>query len=159
MRGAGAGMNRTRVVIQEQEFDAGQVIRQLYENCTQVGAVASFVGVCRDVNNGDKVARMRLEHYPGMTEKSIEEIISAAREKWQFQDCVVIHRVGVLEPSDPIVLVAVSSRHRRQAFDTCAFVMDFLKTRAPFWKQEVTDQGERWVAARHSDEQALERWK
>ena len=152
-------MNRTQVVIQEQDFDAGQVIRQMYQNNPQVGAVASFVGVCRELNDGDRVSRMRLEHYPGMTEKSIEDIIAKAREKWQFQDCVVVHRVGVLEPTDPIVLVVVSSQHRRQALDTCAFVMDFLKTRAPFWKQELTDRGERWVASRKSDEQAAQRWK
>ena len=152
-------MKRTRVVIQEQEFDTGQVIRQMYQNNPQVGAVASFVGVCREVNDGDRVARMRLEHYPGMTEKSIEDIITQARKRWQFQDCVVVHRVGVLEPTDPIVLVVVASQHRRPALDACAFVMDFLKTRAPFWKQELTDQGERWVESKESDEQSAQRWK
>ncbi len=152
-------MNRTRVLIQEQAFDTGQVIRELYQDSPQVGAVASFVGVCREINEGDKVSSMRLEHYPGMTEKSIENIITEAREKWQFYDCVVIHRVGLLEPTDPIVLVAVSATHRHQALDACAFVMDFLKTRAPFWKQEATTSGERWVASRDSDVQAAKRWK
>lgn len=152
-------MNQSRVIIQEQAFDAGQVVEQMYRDNPRVGAVASFLGICRELNEGSTISRMQLEHYPGMTEKSIAHIILQARQKWRIYDCVVIHRVGVLEPTEPIVLVAVSSRHRQQALEACTFIMDFLKTRAPFWKQEVTNQGERWVASRTSDELAADRWK
>jgi len=148
-----------QVLIQEQVFDTGQVVQGLYQDNPQVGAVASFVGVCRDMNEGDTITQMRLEHYPGMTEKSIAAIVEEAREKWQILDCVVIHRVGILKPTDPIVLVAVSSQHRRQALDACAYIMDFLKSRAPFWKHEATLEGDRWVSTRDSDKTALERWK
>lgn len=152
-------MNQTRVVVQEQDFDPGEVIRQLHRNRPEVGAVATFMGVCRDVNAGDRVQRMRLEHYPGMTERAIENIVDEARARWGILDCVVIHRIGVLEPTDPIVLVAISSEHRHQALEACTFIMDFLKTRAPFWKQELTGSGERWVASRGSDSDAAKRWK
>jgi len=152
-------MNQSRVIIQEQAFDAGQVVEQMYRDNPRVGAVASFLGICRELNEGSTISSMQLEHYPGMTEKSIAHIILQARQKWRIYDCVVIHRVGVLEPTEPIVLVAVSSRHRQQALEACTFIMDFLKTRAPFWKQEVTNQGERWVASRTSDELAADRWK
>ena len=125
----------------------------------KIGAVASFVGVVRDVNDGDAVAHMTLEHYPGMTEKAIEEIIVQARGRWEVLDALVIHRVGTLKPTDQIVLVIVTSAHRGDAFAACEFIMDYLKTRAPFWKKETTPAGSRWVDARVSDDIAAERWR
>jgi molybdopterin synthase catalytic subunit len=124
-----------------------------------IGGIASFVGVVRDVNDGDCVSEMALEHYPGMTEKSIGEIVQQARGRWNVIDALVIHRVGVLKPSDQIVLVIVASSHRGDAFAACEFIMDYLKTRAPFWKKEQTPQGARWVDARTSDDVAAERWR
>ncbi|MBX3664856.1 MAG: molybdopterin synthase catalytic subunit MoaE, partial [Burkholderiales bacterium] len=124
----------------------------------KIGAVASFVGVVRDVNEGDSVAKMTLEHYPGMTEKSIAAIIDEARGRWQVLDALVIHRIGTLKPTDQIVLVIVASAHRGDAFAACEFIMDYLKTRAPFWKKEITPQGGRWVEARGADDKAAERW-
>jgi molybdopterin synthase catalytic subunit len=124
-----------------------------------IGGIASFVGVVRDVNDGDCVSEMALEHYPGMTEKSIGEIVQQARGRWNVIDALVIHRVGVLKPSDQIVLVIVASSHRGDAFAACEFIMDYLKTRAPFWKKEQTPEGARWVDARTSDDVAAERWR
>ena len=121
--------------------------------------MASFVGVVRDVNEGGAVEEMTLEHYPGMTERAIEEIISQARGRWNIYDALVIHRVGTLKPLDQIVLVVVTSGHRGDAFAACEFVMDYLKTRAPFWKKEKTPSGARWVDARASDDIAAERWR
>jgi molybdopterin synthase catalytic subunit len=125
----------------------------------KVGAVASFVGVVRDVNEGDAVAEMTLEHYPGMTEKAIEDIIGQARGRWSLYDALVVHRVGQLRPADQIVLVVVTSAHRGDAFAACEFIMDYLKTRAPFWKKEKTGGGARWVEARTTDDIAAERWR
>jgi len=124
-----------------------------------VGAIASFVGLVRDVNQGASVGGMVLEHYPGMTERSIEAIVAEAGKRWKVLDATVIHRIGPLAPRDRIVLVAVAASHRGEAFAACEFIMDYLKTRAPFWKKERTDQGERWVEARASDDAAAERWE
>jgi molybdopterin synthase catalytic subunit len=139
-----------KIGVQREDFDAGAEIRALSHD-PEVGAVASFVGVVREVP-------MTLEHYPGMTEREIGKIVEEAKARWKVMDCTVIHRYGELNPGDQIVLVAVASAHRGDAFDACEFVMDYLKTRAPFWKKETTPQGERWVEARASDDAAAERW-
>ncbi|MBL8368259.1 MAG: molybdopterin synthase catalytic subunit MoaE, partial [Candidatus Accumulibacter sp.] len=125
----------------------------------QIGALASFVGLVRDTNDGAGVCEMTLEHYPGMTEQALAEIVAEARRRWAIIDALVIHRVGRLMPSDQIVLVAVAGAHRGEAFAACEFIMDYLKTRAPFWKREVTPAGARWVDARDADDQAAERWR
>jgi molybdopterin synthase catalytic subunit len=146
------------VKVQTEDFDAGAEIAALRRANPKVGAVASFIGVVRDVNDGDAVATLTLEHYPGMTEKALEAIVAEAQGRWDILDALVVHRVGTLAPLDQIVLVAVSSAHRGEAFAACEFIMDYLKTRAPFWKQETTPQGPRWVDARDSDDAAAERW-
>ncbi len=145
--------------MQREDFDAGAEARALALGRPEVGAVASFVGLVRDVNEGSTVGAMTLEHYPGMTEKSIAAIIEEAKGRWEILDCTVIHRVGELRPGDQIVLVAVASGHRGDAFAACEFIMDYLKTRAPFWKKEQTPEGARWVEARASDDRAAERWQ
>jgi len=147
------------VRIQTQDFDAGAEIAALRRGDPKIGAVASFIGVCRDANDGEAVKKMTLEHYPGMTEKAIEKIISEARRRWDVMDALVIHRIGELKPTDQIVLVVVTGAHRGEAFAACEFIMDYLKTRAPFWKKEETPQGARWVEARASDDEAAERWE
>ena len=147
------------VRIQTANFDVGAEIAALRAGRRDVGAVASFVGVVRDMNDGARVGGMTLEHYPGMTERSIAAIIEDAGKRWDILDALVIHRVGRLEPTDQIVLVAVSGAHRGETFSACEFIMDYLKTRAPFWKKEETAQGTRWVEARASDDQAADRWK
>jgi molybdopterin synthase catalytic subunit len=147
------------VRIQTEDFDIGTEIEKLRRANSKIGAVASFVGVVRDVNEGDAIAAMTLEHYPGMTEKSIADIITQARGRWEVFDALVIHRVGTLKPTDQIVLVIVTSGHRGDAFAACEFIMDYLKTRAPFWKKERTLAGTRWVEARTSDDIAAERWR
>lgn len=147
------------VRIQHDPFDVGAEIGRLQGGDARIGAVACFVGVMRDRNEGDAVSAMTLEHYPGMTETALEQIITQARGRWDLVDVLVVHRVGELKPTDPIVLVAVSSAHRGEAFAACEFVMDYLKTEAPFWKKEVTPAGERWVDARVSDDRARERWE
>ncbi len=124
-----------------------------------IGALVSFVGLMRDINDGDNVTGMYLEHYPGMTEKALRAIVGEAQTRWELQAVKVIHRVGELSPLDPIVLVAVASRHRGEAFRACEFIIDYLKTRAPFWKKERTADGERWVDARYSDSEAESSWK
>jgi molybdopterin synthase catalytic subunit len=146
------------VRIQTADFDAGAEIARLRTGNPSVGAVASFVGVVRDRNDGDAVAQLTLEHYPGMTEKAIEAIVAEARARWDIIDVTVIHRVGELRPLDQIVLVVVAGAHRGDAFAACEFIMDYLKTRAPFWKKEQTPEGARWVDARASDDEAAERW-
>ena len=146
------------VRVQEAAFDAGREIAALCQGRRDVGAVATFVGLVRDLNEGAAVSRMTLEHYPGMTERALEEICAQAAARWDLVDLRVVHRVGPLEPGDAIVLVAVASAHRGDAFAACEFVMDYLKTRAPFWKKEVTPSGERWVEARSSDDEAAARW-
>ena len=147
------------VRIQTADFDVSAEIAALRRNDPKVGAVASFIGIVRDVNEGYAVAEMTLEHYPGMTEKAIEEIIVQARSRWNVLNVLVIHRVGQLKPLDQIVLVVVAGEHRGEAFAACEFIMDFLKTRAPFWKKEQTGKGARWVEARQTDDIAAERWR
>ena len=121
--------------------------------------VASFVGVVRDLNEGADVAEMTLEHYPGMTEKALEKIVGEARARWDIYDALVVHRVGTLKPTEQIVLVVVAGAHRGEAFQACEFLMDYLKTRAPFWKKEQTADGSRWVEARASDDETAQRWQ
>ena len=147
------------VRIQTQDFDAGAEIAALRRANPKVGAVASFIGVVRDVNEGDAVRDMTLEHYPGMTERALEKIVAEAKSRWDIIDVLVVHRVGRLAPTDQIVLVVVTGAHRGEAFAACEFVMDYLKTRAPFWKKEQTGAGARWVEARSADDAAAERWE
>lgn len=147
-----------RVVIQTQDFDLGAEIAALRAGDTRVGAVCSFIGTVRDRNDGLNVSTLELEHYPGMTEKSIEAMIDAAHQRFDIYAARVIHRIGVMQPLDQIVLVAVTSAHRGESFKACEFLMDYLKTQAPFWKKEQTPQGARWVDARVSDDAALAKW-
>ena len=147
------------VRIQTQDFDAGAEIAVLRGGNPKIGAVASFIGVCRDSNDGDAIGKMTLEHYPGMTEKALENIVAEAKRRWNVMDILVIHRVGELRPADQIVLVVVTGAHRREAFAACEFIVDYLKTRAPFWKKEETPQGARWVEARTADDEAAQRWE
>jgi len=145
--------------IQESDFDISAEIAALRKGDPRVGAVVSFLGTVRDMNDGSQVKGMTLEHYPGMTEKALEEILDQAKARWDICQTLVIHRVGLLKPEDQIVLVVVSGAHRGEAFAACEFIMDYLKTAAPFWKKEDTPEGSRWVDARISDETALARWK
>ena len=147
------------VRIQTTDFDAGAEIAALRRDNPKVGAVASFIGLCRDVNDGGVVTKMTLDHYPGMTEKALEKIVAEAKRRWDVMEVLVIHRVGELKPSDQIVLVVVTGAHRGAAFAACEFIMDYLKTQAPFWKKEQTPQGTRWVEARASDDEAAQRWE
>lgn len=147
------------VRVQEADFDLGAEVAALRGGDGRVGAVAAFVGLVRDINEGAGVSEMTLEHYPGMTEKALEKIVAEARARWDILDALVIHRVGRLRPCDQIVLVAVTSAHRGESFAACEFIMDWLKTEAPFWKRESTPEGARWVEARASDEIAASRWK
>jgi molybdopterin synthase catalytic subunit len=146
------------VRVQTGDFDVGAEIAQLRQGNPGIGAIASFIGLVRDVNEGDRVCEMTLEHYPGMTERALEDIVKQAKERWNILDVLVVHRVGRLRPLDQIVLVAVTGAHRGEAFAACEFVMDYLKTRAPFWKKEQTPEGARWVDARDSDDVAAQRW-
>ena len=149
---------KPRVRIQHADFDAGAEIAAVREGDAGLGAVVAFVGTVRDRNDGAGVASMELEHYPGMTERAIEAMIAQAERRFEIRAVRVIHRIGVLLPQDQIVLVAVTSAHRGQAFQACEFLMDYLKTQAPFWKKEQTPDGTRWVDARSSDDAALARW-
>ena len=146
------------VRIQTADFDVGRELAALRAGNPRVGAVAAFVGTVRDVNDDATVATLTLEHYPGMTEKALTAIVDEAKGRWDIQDALVIHRVGPLAPADQIVLVGVTSAHRGEAFAACEFIMDYLKTRAPFWKKESTPDGVRWVDARASDDDAAARW-
>ncbi len=146
------------VRVQTADFDIGAEIVAMRRGDPRIGAVASFIGAVRDLNEGDRVAEMTLEHYPGMTEKALEKIVAEARSRWDIYDALVIHRVGTLKPGDQIVLVVVTGAHRGDAFQACEFLMDYLKTRAPFWKKERTPTGARWVEARESDDVAADRW-
>lgn len=146
------------VRIQHEDFHIGAEITAMRRGNPAIGAIASFVGAVRDVNEGDAVSEMTLEHYPGMTEKSIEDIVAQARGRWRVLDALVVHRIGALRPTDQIVLVIVASAHRGDAFAACEFIMDYLKTRAPFWKKEQTREGARWVDARATDDIAADRW-
>ena len=152
-----------RVVIQSEDFNVAEVLEKLRAADLRVGAVCSFLGTVRDTRllsgqAADQVVSMELEHYPGMTESSIEAMIDQAHERFDFYRAHVIHRVGVLKPADQIVMVAVTSAHRGESFKACEFLMDYLKTQAPFWKKEETPLGAQWVDARVSDDQALARW-
>ncbi len=148
-----------KVRVQQEDFDIGAEIATLRAGNVRIGAIASFIGTVRDVNDGSGVSTMTLEHYPGMTERALLDICERAAQRWQVDDCLVVHRVGALRPGDQIVLVVVTSAHRGDAFAACEFVMDFLKTQAPFWKKEQTPAGARWVEARSSDEDAAARWR
>jgi molybdopterin synthase catalytic subunit len=147
------------VRVQAGDFDSGRELESLTGGRTDVGAVASFIGLVRASNDGSAVTGLTLEHYPGMTEKALTQICEDAHARWDLLETLVIHRVGPLQPGDRIVLVGVSSSHRGDAFAACEFIMDFLKTRAPFWKREDTPGGSRWVEARASDDSAAERWE
>jgi molybdopterin synthase catalytic subunit len=147
-----------QIHIQAEPFDLAAEQERLRAGNPRVGALVSFVGLMRDVNEGDRVSRMSLEHYPGMTEKALAAIVAEAQERWDLEGVRIVHRVGELRPQDPIVLVLVASAHRGEAFRACEFLIDYLKTRAPFWKKELTACGERWVEARDRDEKAASRW-
>jgi len=151
-------MNALRVTVQTEDFDLSAEVAALRAGDAGVGAVAAFVGTVRDRNDGQGVSAMELEHYPGMTERAIEAIAEQAHARFDIRAVRVIHRVGRLQPQDQIVLVAVTSAHRGQAFQACEFLMDYLKTQAPFWKKETTPEGSRWVDARVADDEALRRW-
>jgi len=144
--------------VQEKDFDISAEIAALRKGDPRVGAVVTFLGTVRDMNDGNQVKGMTLEHYPGMTEKALQEILDQAKTRWDIYQTLVIHRVGPLLPEDQIVLVAVTSAHRGEAFAACEFIMDYLKTAAPFWKKEDTPQGARWVDARVTDDAAMARW-
>ncbi len=145
--------------IQTDDFDTGLMLNKLRLASPSIGALVSFVGQVRDMNDGDAINTLTLEHYPEMTEKALVAIENEAKIRWDIIDSLIIHRVGTLKPLDQIVLVAVTSAHRGEAFKACDFIMDFLKTGAPFWKKETTSQGERWVEAKLADDEAKERWK
>ncbi|MGD9943699.1 MAG: molybdopterin synthase catalytic subunit MoaE [Burkholderiaceae bacterium] len=146
------------VRVQHEDFDTGAELAALRAGDARVGAVAAFIGTVRDVNDGQGVATMTLEHYPGMTERALDDICREARERWPLYDTLVIHRCGELRPTDQIVLVGVTAAHRGDALAACEFIIDYLKTRAPFWKKERTPDGDRWVNARGSDDEAAARW-
>lgn len=146
------------VRVQTAPFDAGEELNALHAAQLGIGAVVGFVGYVRDYNEGQDVAGMFLEHYPGMTEKALEKIVVEAQARWPLLRVEVLHRVGALTPGEPIVFVGTASAHRQAAFAACDFIMDYLKTRAPFWKREDTDAGTRWVEGRDSDQQAAARW-
>ena len=147
-----------RIQVQIEPFDLAAEQEALWRGNARVGALVSFVGLMRDLNDGVGVSRLTLEHYPGMTEKALAVIADEAAARWQLEGVTLIHRVGTFEPQDPIVFVGVVSPHRGDAFRACEFIIDYLKTRAPFWKKEQTDAGERWVEARESDTVAAGRW-
>ncbi len=148
-----------RILIQNEDFDAGDEIRRLHAGSQRAGAIATFVGLVRDINEDDSVSGLFLEHYPGMTEKSIKEIADEADSRWPLQRVTVIHRVGQLAPGDQIVFVGTASEHRQAAFESCEFIMDYLKTRAPFWKKETRTDGDRWLTTRESDFSAAAQWQ
>lgn len=145
--------------VQTDDFDTGAEIARMRLSRPDIGAVVAFVGQVRDINDGSTISALSLEHYPGMTEKALENIVAQAQSRWNICDTLVIHRIGDLLPTDQIVLVVVASQHRGEAFAACEFIMDYLKTEAPFWKKESTPQGAHWVDARESDDTARARWK
>lgn len=147
-----------KISVQTHDFDVSAELAQMRAANPAIGAVVNFVGLVRDRNDGQQVRTMELEHYPGMTEKSLQMIAEQARQRWNLIDGLIIHRVGLLQPLDQIVMVAAASAHRGDAFAACEFMMDYLKTEAPFWKKESTPEGERWVDARESDSEALAKW-
>jgi len=147
------------ILVQEADFNTQTQYEALRQDSPKIGAIVTFVGLMRDFNEGDDVSSLFLEHYPGMTESVLEDIREQAMQRWSLNQVRIVHRVGELAPSDQIVFVGVSSAHRGEAFAACEFVMDFLKTQAPFWKREQTSKGQRWVEARQSDDSAADRWK
>lgn len=147
------------VRVQTADFDLSEEVRALRAGRPEVGAVVTFVGTVRDMNEGASVAELELEHYPGMTEKALEDIVARASMRFSLADALVVHRVGPMRPQEQIVLVVALSAHRGEAFAACEFIMDYLKSEAPFWKKEQTPEGARWVDARSSDEAALKRWR
>jgi molybdopterin synthase catalytic subunit len=147
------------IKVQREDFDIGAELARLTDGNTRIGGLAMFVGLVRDLASQGAIAAMTLEHYPGMTEKRLAEIEAEARSRWPLEGVLIIHRYGRLEPGDRIVLVATTSSHRQAALDSCAFLIDWLKTKAPFWKLEEGTQGAEWVEARASDDQAAEKWK
>jgi molybdopterin synthase catalytic subunit len=149
----------SQVRVQAEDFDVAYELAQLRAGNPKVGGIVTFVGTVRDLNEGAHVAEMELEHYPGMTEQSIAAIIGQAQQRWPIYGALVIHRIGPLKPTEQIVLVAVTSAHRGEAFAACEFIIDYLKTEAPFWKKEQTPAGARWVDARVSDDAALKKWQ
>ncbi len=146
------------IKVQSNDFDVAEVNRELQAGRRNVGAIASFIGLVRDLE-GDPLQQMTLQHYPGMTEKALQKIAEEAERRWRLIDLAIIHRVGELKPADQIVLVSVLSAHRGDAFSACEFIMDYLKTEAPFWKKEVSEKGERWVESRNSDTVARKKWE
>ena len=148
----------TWISVQQEDFDPGVEYQQL-ANSQSVGAITTFTGTVRNLNLGDQVGGLFLEHYPGMTEKALQAIVDEAQQRWTLQAVRLIHRIGQLHPGDQIVFVGVTSAHRKEAFAACEFIMDYVKTRAPFWKKETTPDGDRWVDARDSDQEAAERWR
>jgi molybdopterin synthase catalytic subunit len=144
--------------VQSEPLNPNQEVDQLRGEDSAVGAVVSFIGLMRDFNDGERVDHLFLEHYPGMTERALEKIVALAADRWILQGCRVVHRIGALKPTEPIVLVAVASCHRRDAFRACEFIIDYLKTKAPLWKKESTETGNRWVDARESDVEACLKW-
>ncbi len=151
-------MSSARVTVQTADFDLAAEVAALRSGDSSVGAVAAFIGTVRDRNDGQGVSSMELEHYPGMTERAIEAMIDEAMQRFGVRGARVIHRVGLLQPQDQIMMVAITSAHRGAAFQACEFLMDYLKTQAPFWKKEWTPDGARWVDARSSDDAAVARW-
>ena len=146
------------VRVQTGDFDIGAEVLKLRRGNPKIGAIACFVGLVRDINENSAVVELTLEHYPAMTEKALADIVEQAKRRWDILDAVVVHRVGTLKPTDQIVLVIVASAHRGGAFSACEFIMDYLKTRAPFWKKEQTERGKRWIEARDSDDDTAQRW-
>ena len=144
--------------VQTEDFDISAEVLKLRRGNPKIGAVACFIGLVRDINENATVAEMTLEHYPAMTRKALNGIVEEAKQRWDIIDVLVVHRVGSLKPMDQIVLVVVASAHRSAAFAACEFIVDYLKTKAPFWKKEQTDKGARWVEARESDDDAAQRW-
>ncbi len=147
------------ISVQKQDFDIAKVSQQLCDGRKDIGAIATFTGLVRDLSQNRDLVALELEHYPGMTEKSLKSIAQDAMQRWDIEDAAIIHRVGKLKPSENIVLVVVISAHRKAAFEACEFLMDYLKTRAPLWKKEITRHGEHWVEAKLFDQQAAEDWK
>lgn len=146
------------IEVQENDFDVSAINSQMLGSRSDVGAIATFIGLVRDLADAP-LQRMTLEHYPGMTEKSLQLIVDKASRRWEVIDCAIIHRVGELKPADQIVMVSVLSAHRKDAFAACEFIMDYLKTEAPFWKKETDTQGSAWVEAKNSDDEAKNRWE
>ena len=147
------------IKVQMEDFDVGADISRLTEDNAQIGGLACFVGLVRDVAEDAKITAMTLEHYPGMTERQLEKLEVEARQRWPLQDVLIIHRYGRLEPGDRIVMVATASAHRDASLESCRFLIDWLKTKAPFWKLETTENGTKWVASRNEDEATAERWR